>query len=50
MVKDNEKDFRQAVADYLLLNEYIHKELSEEDIAEISEGVMMEFFSQIYGS
>lgn len=45
MVKDNEKDFRQAVADYLLLNEYIHKELSEEDIAEISEGVMMEFFS-----
>ena len=45
MVKDNEKEFRQAVADYLLLNDYKHKELSEDDIVEISDGVMMEFLS-----
>ena len=45
MVKSNEKEFKQAVADYLLLNDYLNKELSNEDIAKISEEVMMEFLS-----
>ena len=45
MVKSNEKEFKQAVVDYLLLNDYLNKELSNEDIAEISEAVMMEFLS-----
>ncbi len=43
MVKDNEKEFKQAVADYLLLNDYIHESLSDEDISKISEDVMLDF-------
>lgn len=45
MVKDNEKEFKKAVADYLLLNDYVNTDLTDEDIAKISEGVMMEYVS-----
>ena len=45
MVKNDEKDFKTAVADYLLLNDYINKDLSNDEIKKISEEIMMEFLS-----
>ena len=45
MVKDNEKEFKQAIADYLLLNDYNNGDLSDEKIIEISESVVLEFIS-----
>ena len=45
MVKDNKKNFRQFISDYLLLSDYDLNDLSDEDIILISEDVMMKYFS-----